>query len=128
MTDTRVNPHSEFGKLEATLPFLPGNSFNIDHALNNQRKSHAFDYKNGIAISRSPNRQIGGELVPGQENNITHTSADLVYSKLAPNQANTASTSKVPAWVAFDKKVLRFQAFEEETVSGVEHESSMIRK
>jgi len=129
MADTRVQPHSDFGKLEASLPFLPGNSFNIDHTLNNQRKSHAFDYKNGIAISKSPTRQIGGALTAGGEGDVQHTSADLVYSKLPQNQtANGNAMSKIPAWVAFDKKVLRFQAFEEEPVLGVENEKSMIRK
>lgn len=78
MPDTRLNPETAYGHLEASLPFAPGNTFNIDKVilclaalgrsgcstfveqkLENQRKSHAFDYKAGVPVFKNAAPGIG---------------------------------------------------------------------
>ena len=49
MPDTRYNPSSPTGHLEASLPLLPGNTFNVDKVIKKsldrkKRKNFSFKY------------------------------------------------------------------------------------
>ncbi|KAJ3147022.1 EF-hand domain-containing member C2 [Geranomyces variabilis] len=106
--------------LQHKLPFLPGYHFDLDKDRNNERKSHAFDYSNGVAVHKSA-PGIGGKALPGQEESKIHTSVELY-----PHSDNSADG--VPAWVAFDRKVLRFYAYFQEAVHERREEQYRVRK
>eukprot|EP00842_Homolaphlyctis_polyrhiza_P003514 jgi/Hompol1/4163/HPOL_003505-RA len=107
--------------LQTQLPFLPGYSFQIDKSRYNERKSHAFDYCNGVAVFKGEAPGIGGILLPGQEQNKIHTSLD--------NYPHSNSLGEnVPAWVAFDRKVLRFYGYFQEAVHERREEKYRIRR
>ncbi|KAI8827062.1 uncharacterized protein EV422DRAFT_512508 [Fimicolochytrium jonesii] len=106
--------------LQHKLPFLPGYQFDLEKARHNERKSHAFDYTNGVAVNKAA-PGIGGIPLPGQQESKIHTSID-VYP-----QSNDASDG-VPSWVAFDRKVLRFYAYFQEAVHEKREEQYRVRK
>ncbi|KAJ3027177.1 UNVERIFIED_CONTAM: EF-hand domain-containing member C2 [Siphonaria sp. JEL0065] len=109
-------------QLQYKLPFLAGHSFSLDKMnLPNHRKSHAFDYKNTVTVFKSDSPGIGGIPLFGQEENKIHTSID-VYP-----HSNEAGDG-VPAWVAFDRKVLRFYAYFQEAVHEKREEQYRVRK
>ncbi|TPX63615.1 hypothetical protein SpCBS45565_g06487 [Spizellomyces sp. 'palustris'] len=88
--------------------------------LPNQRKSHAFDYSNGVAVFKEA-PGIGGIPIHGQEQSKIHTSVELY-----PHSDNAGEG--VPAWVAFDRKVLRFYAYFQEAVHERREEQYRVRK
>ncbi|KAL2913595.1 hypothetical protein HK105_206897 [Polyrhizophydium stewartii] len=107
--------------LQTQLPVLPGYSFQIDKFRSNERKSHAFDYCNGVAVFKGEAPGIGGAPLPGQEQNKIHTSLDVYpHSNLMGEN--------IPAWVAFDRKVLRFYAYFQEAVHERREEKYRIRR
>ncbi|KAJ3159629.1 EF-hand domain-containing member C2 [Geranomyces michiganensis] len=106
--------------LQHKLPFLPGYQFDLDKDRNNERKSHAFDYSNGVPVNK-PAPGIGGKALPGQEESKIHTSVELY-----PHSDHTEDG--VPAWVAFDRKVLRFYAYFQEAVHERREEQYRVRK
>ncbi|KAI8918462.1 hypothetical protein DFJ77DRAFT_455630 [Powellomyces hirtus] len=106
--------------LQHKLPFLPGYQFDLNKDRNNERKSHAFDYSNGVAVHK-PAPGIGGKPLPGQQESKIHTSIELY-----PQSDNGAEG--VPAWVAFDRKVLRFYAYFQEAVHERREEQYRVRK
>ncbi|KAJ3010797.1 EF-hand domain-containing member C2 [Thoreauomyces humboldtii] len=107
-------------ELQHKLPFLPGYQFDLNKSRFNERKSHAFDYTNGVAVHK-PAPGIGGKSLPGQDEAKIHTSLDLY-----PHGNNAADG--VPAWVAFDRKVLRFYAYFQEAVHERREEQYRVRK
>jgi len=107
--------------LQKQLPFLPGHSFQLDKLRSNERKSHAFDYCNGVAVFKGEAPGIGGYSLPGQDKNKVHTSLDIYP------HSNTLGEN-VPAWVAFDRKVLRFYAYFQEAVHERREEKYRIRR
>ncbi|KAJ3323163.1 EF-hand domain-containing member C2 [Boothiomyces sp. JEL0866] len=109
-------------KLQSQLPFLPGYQFEIDKTKSrpNERKSHAFDYCNNVPVFKNEACGIGGVSLPGQVEKKVHTSLD-VYPH------STAGTT-VPAWVAFDRKVLRFYGYFQEGVHERREEKYRIRR
>ncbi|KAI9209172.1 uncharacterized protein BJ171DRAFT_560984 [Polychytrium aggregatum] len=106
------------------IPFLPGNTFR-DVTKYDYRKPHSLDYVNGYAVQRAPLLGIGltpleerqlpspEELMStmGTDPKITYGSKQYHTKKLEPRF--------VPAHVAFDKVVLRFDGYFKQTV----HES-----
>ena len=59
-----------FTELQSQLPFLPGHQFDLSKVIarfthernqirGNERKSHAFDYCNGVAVFKSESPGIG---------------------------------------------------------------------
>ncbi|KAJ3413555.1 EF-hand domain-containing protein 1 [Chytridiales sp. JEL 0842] len=107
------------------IPFLPGNSFR-DVTKTDYRKPHSLDYRNGYAVQRQPLLGIGLEplsdnLPLDPEELLKELQADpqMTYGN---KQFHTAlSTPRfVPAHVAFDKVVLRFDGYFKQTV----HEST----
>ncbi|KAJ3101076.1 EF-hand domain-containing member C2 [Phlyctochytrium planicorne] len=109
-------------KLQHTLPFLPGHKFELEkYDLRNHRKSHAFDYCNTVPVFRGEATGIGGLPLNGQDASKIHSSVDIYphSDRLGEN---------VPAWVAFDRKVLRFYAYFQEAVNEKREEQYRVRK
>lgn len=98
------------------LPFLPGNSFNKNLGKEKYHKSHYFDLKNDVNFLFGDDKVgIGGDPLPGQR-------IDAPRSHY-PN----GDGANVPAWVAFDKQVLSFDAFYQEAVNEKREEQYRIR-
>lgn len=88
-----------------SLPFLPGNTFDRKVGQNKHHLSHHFDKNNGVQMmvgERKPG--IGGVPLAGQDLRPRNS----VYPK--------GEGSDKPAWVAFDKQVLCFDAYFQESV------------
>ncbi|KAK5920386.1 hypothetical protein CgunFtcFv8_024203 [Champsocephalus gunnari] len=99
------------------LPFLPGNSRNRQLGKDRFHKSQHFDYSNGVPLLVGTEKPgIGGELLLGQEIKPKFS----VYPK--------GQGSDLPAWVAFDKQVLCFEAFCKEDETRARDEKYRIRK
>ncbi|KAK6091135.1 hypothetical protein BDEG_24632 [Batrachochytrium dendrobatidis JEL423] len=111
----------KLGILQGQLPLLPGYIFKLDKAQSNERKSHAFDYCNGVAVFKGNAPGIGGKRLVGQDESKIHTSLDIY-----PHSENQGEN--VPAWVAFDRKVLRFYAYFQEAVHERREEKYRIRR
>uniref|UniRef100_A0A8C3LE15 EF-hand domain containing 1 n=1 Tax=Chrysolophus pictus TaxID=9089 RepID=A0A8C3LE15_CHRPC len=111
------------------LPFLPGCSFR-DPMKTSFHRSQTLGYKNGFAFSRLPTVGIGGERLyvnqPSQAelDELSNTGPTLTYG-----QAKKAPPSGfIPAHVAFDKKVLKFDAYFQEDVPLSTEEHYRIRQ
>ncbi|XP_052782437.1 EF-hand domain-containing family member C2-like [Mya arenaria] len=99
-----------------SLPFLPGNSFNPAVGKNKFHKSHHFDVSNDVSMLVGHEKPgIGGELLRGQ--------------KLKAKNSNypRGEGSNLPAWVAFDRQVLCFDAFFQEAVYEKREEQYRVR-
>ncbi|KAJ3028205.1 UNVERIFIED_CONTAM: EF-hand domain-containing protein 1 [Siphonaria sp. JEL0065] len=109
-----------------TIPFLPGNTFR-DVTKTDFRKPHFLDYRNGYAIQPQPLLGIGLEPI---ETNETIDPAALLeqiqsdpaitYGDKQFHKASLPAPRFIPAHVAFDKVVLRFDGYFKQTV----HEST----
>jgi len=105
------------------LPFLPGNSFK-NYRQKNHHVSNTLNFKNGYPFQLKPKYQIGGAKMPkrceDQEPTLDdqRLAAELTYGEAQLSRTEIPSTY-VPAHLAFDKKVLKFNAYFKEAV----HES-----
>ncbi|XP_014677743.1 PREDICTED: EF-hand domain-containing protein 1-like [Priapulus caudatus] len=104
------------------LPFLPGNTFR-DPTKSKFHRSHTLGYSNGYSVQKTPMAGIGGEPHPTtqlaekepeqqQMKPVTAIPPTLMYGDTKVFQPSTA----VPAYIAFDKKVLKFNAYFSQTV------------
>ncbi|XP_030054589.1 EF-hand domain-containing protein 1 isoform X2 [Microcaecilia unicolor] len=106
------------------LPFLPGNTFR-DPTKTAYHRSQTLGFKNGYIRSRLPTVGIGRD--PITANQLSQAELDELANKrptLTYGQAKQAPpVDFVPGHVAYDKKVLRFDAYFYETVplSQIEH-------
>ncbi|XP_047457110.1 EF-hand domain-containing family member C2 [Mugil cephalus] len=99
------------------LPFLPGNSPNVQLGKERFHKSQHFDYSNGVAMLISSEKPgIGGERLAGQKIKPKYS----IYPK--------GEGSDLPSWVAFDKQALCFEAYFQEDVPEAQTETYRIRK
>ncbi|KAJ1546207.1 EF-hand domain-containing protein 1, partial [Cladochytrium tenue] len=115
------------------IPFLPGNTF-FDVNKTDFRKPHSLDYTNGYAVRRRPTLGIGLTLLPDAtepepstllaklraSNSARPSTPATSYAAQTQHQTSPARPRFVPAHVAFDKVVLRFDAYFKQTV----HESA----
>lgn len=100
-----------------SLPFLPGNSFDRNLGKEKFHRSHHFDNCNDVSMLVGEHKPgIGGERLLGQK------------SKPAQSQIPTGKGNAAPAWVAFDRQVLRFDAYFQEAVHEKAGEQYRIRK
>ena len=83
------------------LPMLPGNGFK-DPTLLDFKKSHVFDVHQGIPVAHDPN-----VVAPA----ATSGAAEEIEAPKMPPMPTADITPVQPAWVAFDRKVLRFNCF-----------------
>lgn len=105
-----------FQNLIEALPVLPGTKFNLKR-LENYRKSHVFNYKNGVAVINDECSGIGGQPLPQVEKTEKPvTSADLL-SQQSAKISGECSLNIQPTWIAFDRKVLRFDAYFKEELA-----------
>ncbi|XP_013419576.1 EF-hand domain-containing family member C2-like [Lingula anatina] len=98
------------------LPNLPGNSFNPNLGKTRYHKSHHFDYRNEVSMMVGEEKPgIGGELLAGQ--------------KITPKNSvfPSGEGGNLPAWVAFDRQVLCFDAYFQEAVHEKREEQYRIR-
>ncbi|KAF6719515.1 EF-hand domain-containing family member C2 [Oryzias melastigma] len=83
----------------SSLPFLPGNSFNVHLGKERFHKSQHFSLVEGLPkLVGLEKPGIGGEPLPGQK-----MRARSVYPR--------TEGTHVPSWLAFDKQVLCFEAY-----------------
>ena len=97
------------------LPVLPGNGFK-DPTKTDFKKSHIFDVSNGITVTHDPAAEAPKGPVSAVEPPKMMPKAEV---SVAPVQ---------PAWVAFDRKVLRFDCYFKESVHESRLENYRIRK
>ncbi|XP_078264821.1 EF-hand domain-containing family member C2 [Rhinoraja longicauda] len=100
-----------------TLPLLPGNSFNRNLGKERFHKSHHFDFPNDVPVMVGEEKPgIGGEPLLGQK-------LKPKFSVFPKGQGSDA-----PSWVVFDKQVLCFKAYFQESVQERREEQYRIRK
>ena len=97
---------SQLSSVPKGLPLLPGNGFK-DPSPASFAKKHYFDMKGGIACEAAWKR---GEAPPPPEPTSTASSFP------ARDTASAGGAKAMPAWVAFDRKVLRFNCYFKESV------------
>ncbi|XP_065257777.1 EF-hand domain-containing protein 1 [Emys orbicularis] len=111
------------------LPLLPGSAFG-DPTKSAFHRSQTLGYRNGFACSRLPTMGIGRERL--YVNQLSQAELDELSNKrptLTYGQAKQAPPSDfIPAHVAFDKKVLKFDAYFQEDVPISTEEHFRIRQ
>ncbi|XP_068926691.1 EF-hand domain-containing protein 1 [Petaurus breviceps papuanus] len=111
------------------LPFLPGFSFS-DLTKSAFHRSQTMGYRNGYAYSRNPTVGIGGgrlyanQLSQADVDELANKRPTVTYEE--PKQVPPPDF--IPAHVAFDKKVLKFDAYFQEEVPLSTEEHYRIRK
>ncbi|XP_016065312.1 PREDICTED: EF-hand domain-containing protein 1 isoform X1 [Miniopterus natalensis] len=114
---------------EHGLPFLPGSSF-TDSTKTDFHRSQTLNYRHGYAMARRPTVGIGGDRL--QVNQLSQADLDELANKAPlltygePKPAPPADF--IPAHVAFDKKVLKFEAYFQEDVPMSTEEHYRIRQ
>lgn len=99
------------------LPFLPGQVFDRKIGKSKFHKSQLFDYRNDVSSFVGEDKSgIGGDPLPGQKLKPRHSG----YPKGIGGEA--------PAWVAFDRQVLCFDAYFQEAVHEKREEQYRIRR
>ncbi|NWW75673.1 EFHC1 protein, partial [Climacteris rufus] len=93
-------------------------------------RSQTLDFKNGYAFSRLPREGVGGETLFA--NQLSQDELDDLCTKgatLTYRQARRPAPSRfTPAFVAYDKKVLKFDAYFQEEVPTSAEEHYRIRQ
>ncbi|TPX32330.1 hypothetical protein SmJEL517_g04501 [Synchytrium microbalum] len=119
-----ANTHNTADVPKASIPFLPGNSFG-DATKTDFRKAHTLDYKNSYALQKQVRLSIGGvahqaHIQPSAQDLLQWSGKDpaITYGD-KQFHAPKVEPRFVPAYVAFDKVVLRFDAYFKQAV----HES-----
>ncbi|XP_074093287.1 EF-hand domain-containing protein 1 isoform X2 [Macrotis lagotis] len=111
------------------LPLLPGYSFS-DPTKTSFQRNQIFGYRNGYPYSRMPKVGVGKESL--HVNQLSQTELDDLTNKIPiltyqePKQCPPSEF--IPAHVAFDKKLLRFDAYFQEDVPQSTEEHYRIRK
>ncbi|CAF1268119.1 unnamed protein product [Adineta steineri] len=98
------------------LPFLPGNTFERKIGKDKFHLAHQFDKYNGVAMQTGTQLGVGGVPLPGEDLRPKNS----VYPRgEGPDR---------PAWLAFDKQVLCFDAYFQESITERPQEQYRIRK
>jgi len=100
------------------LPFLPGNVFDPHLGQTRFHKSHQLDFvgKGVPYINDRPRPGIGGAPLPNSSGNRYPS----VYAR--------GEVVEVPAWIAYDKQILTFDAYYEETFKEIIGHNVVIHK
>jgi len=115
---------SQAKKETKKLPMLPGYTF----TQKKQRygKTQYFDKQAGLSFVRDPK---GAQAKPTLGANIPRVEKEMVVDlDKKVRQTGSAMPAQLPAWVAYDRKVLRFYAYFKETVDGSAIETYRVRK
>ncbi|XP_060640731.2 EF-hand domain-containing protein 1 isoform X1 [Anolis sagrei] len=111
------------------LPILPGSTFR-DPTKTSFHRSQTLGYKNGFAFKQTPTVGIGGtrlyvnQLSQAELDELANKRPTLTYGQ--PKQAPPSDF--IPAHVAFDKKVLKFDGYFQEDVPISTEEHFRIRQ
>ncbi|XP_020849629.1 EF-hand domain-containing protein 1 [Phascolarctos cinereus] len=111
------------------LPLLPGFSFS-DPTKTNFHRNQTLGYRNGFAYTRLPTVGFGGDRLHANQlsqadlNELANKRPTLTFEE--PKQVPPSDF--IPAHVAFDKKVLKFDAYFQEDVPLSTEEHYRIRK
>jgi len=101
------------------LPLLPGFGFK-DPVPTNFHKSHLFDVKAGIPVVKdSPNAPV--QPPPAPQSMMQNSGMGMGATGASIGAPAMNKSQQQPAWVAFDRKVLRFNCYFKESV----HESRL---
>ncbi|TPX75244.1 hypothetical protein CcCBS67573_g03509 [Chytriomyces confervae] len=126
-------------QLLKTLPLLPGHSFGFAKMnIPNHRKSHAFDFCNKVSVFCEEKPGIGNCVIglyklgdlsfdAGGNELFGQAAAKIVTSVDNYPHSNVLGES-APAWLAFDRKVLRFYAYFQEAVHEKREEQYRVRR
>ena len=106
------------------IPFLPGSSF-ADPTRTNFSKSHTLAFINGVPNVDDEKPGIGGTLKPGQK--PQKRPANILGETRGAEYLDEYADA-VPAWVAYDKKVLCFSAYFQEAVTESANEFYRVRR
>eukprot|EP00003_Mantamonas_plastica_P028838 TRINITY_DN670_c0_g1_i5.p1 TRINITY_DN670_c0_g1~~TRINITY_DN670_c0_g1_i5.p1 ORF type:complete len:589 (+),score=225.67 TRINITY_DN670_c0_g1_i5:124-1890(+) len=101
------------------IPFL-GTSSTQQLTKGSFKKSHAFDFRNGVPVFEVDKPGIGGQLLPGQKPKIKAP----VFSE---DEVSSSSSKGGPSWISNDNKVLRFFGYFKEPVFESAEEQYRIR-
>ena len=104
---------SQLSTVPKGLPLLPGNGFK-DPTLKDFKKSHIFDVHQGISIAHDPTV-------------VAPPPTSAIEAPVMPPMPTADITPVQPAWVAFDRKVLRFNCYFKEAVNESRLENFRIR-
>ena len=104
---------SQLSTVPKGLPMLPGNGFRDPTAVD-FKKSHIFDVHQGISVSHDPTV-------------VAPPPTTTVEPPTMPPMPTAEITPVQPAWVAFDRKVLRFNCYFKEAVNESRLENYRIR-
>mmetsp|Transcript_25837 Transcript_25837/g.45893 ORF Transcript_25837/g.45893 Transcript_25837/m.45893 type:complete len:613 (-) Transcript_25837:347-2185(-) len=102
----------------ANLPYLPGYTF--EKKKNSYGKTQYLSKNAGLSFIKANLKQN-----PPTGLNIPRPTANKTEGK---GEMKSSTPEKLPAWVAYDRKVLRFYAFFKETVDGSPIETYRVRK
>ena len=105
---------------QSDLPNIPGFRVSIDKR-NKFHKTHLFDICNGIPVTDIKRNGINNISPSELENQI-------ICKQQRVSTPTSTSTSTLPKWVQFDRKVLRFYSFFKENVFNSAIEKERIRK
>mmetsp|Transcript_779 Transcript_779/g.1161 ORF Transcript_779/g.1161 Transcript_779/m.1161 type:complete len:613 (-) Transcript_779:318-2156(-) len=106
----------------SNLPYLPGYTF--EKKKENYGKTQFFSKQAGLSFVKTD-----GAPKPTQSINIPRATADMIVDKdKKTRKPISAEPEKLPAWVAYDRKVLRFYGFFKETVTNSATETFRVRK
>jgi hypothetical protein len=117
-----------------SLPFLPG--YQVDHKTQtNFPLGHTFDVSNGIRVENDLGRPVDDARTfpAGPESTLSLSQKPADFSQSITAKYSTAKsvlsgTSSLPAWVAYDRKVLRFYCYYKEAVFSSPIENQRVRK
>ncbi|PIO35716.1 hypothetical protein AB205_0132890 [Aquarana catesbeiana] len=111
------------------LPFLPGNTYR-DPTKSAFQRSQTLTYRDGFSRPLLPTVGVGRD--PITVNQLSQAELDELANKrptLTYGQAKQAPSSTfIPAHVAFDKKVLKFEGYFQETVPISQDEHYRVRR
>ena len=100
-------------------PVPAGVSFHAIASKRSHSKAHAFDWRNQVPVFKPDAPGIGGERLIGQK--PPSKSSTMAYQSADGGAA-------VPAWVAYDRQVLRFYAYFQEAVHEKREEQYRVRR
>ncbi|ODN06377.1 EF-hand domain-containing protein 1 [Orchesella cincta] len=110
------------------LPFLPGNTFR-DPCATDFRRSQTFNQKNGFVLPKIDYLGVGEVPIPAKTMSVKdlfdmyNYDPSLTYGEPRPR----APPPLVPAFVALEKKTLKFNAYYKESIPDSQDENYRVR-
>jgi len=123
---------------QPSLPFLPGYRIETDRR-DNFHKSHFFEVQNGTRVDHSQSLVMNGPANAAYQATLNKHPLDISTGRTEYQDSHsepqstsveslTQTMSKLPAWVAYDRKVLRFYGYFKESVHSSPVETWRVRR